>query len=1338
MVGPEIERVRTEDALRRQIDNLARQLCSEKEQRLTFDTLHSELKNLKALQVADASAEFVSRGSILGGDGGRMRTKAMEKEVEQLRSHNALLLREAEAARCHSDAQINNLMQKLAAVNHKLAAQDKKDKTQSSLRKDILDLKMEYQRALAETLVMKNELIVERETVVKLQRECRREREAGERTREEFQAKVREKELSIGLLGEEVRRMTEMSNKAKHDLLTVRSVLERATEEGALERQHAGELEQELEQSHTELARVREMSAAELKNIQMEHAAERDTLVVRVQELLKDLGQSSRLKTQLEHCQTALNMESAAKKDLRDCLNARVDGLQQSVALLQASAAKSEWTCASVLLEKEALEATLQRCKEDMKEEKERSKSEAGHLRTRTTELTQRVSDTSSKLTKAQDELIALRALPSRLEAASHECCKVRSRAEDERKQLQGRVDSLTEQLAGVREKANTLLTARDAKLVESNNKFDNALQDKQQIDAMLRTSQHDLQHQLTQISDLEKQTIKIECEKKTLQLQVQDVQTALEKALEQILEIGNAKHIASLATDREHIVVKRQNTVEQARDELAEELRVSKQLQTARCRDFEDMQKNMEKQEHEMRYNKGVLTTQLDKLRGAAQEMQAQRECAQQALEQMNHEYEASLSAEAKARQMSAQMNGRVDELETLLKLEMEKTSMAIEVSDQARRDYKSEITDHSETKKALERALDDLDVWEEEHEAQLDIHLKDQHLWQAEREALLDTEVALHAEIHRIQYQNNQDRSEDQTQLQQFSAVTQDALAVRAHNDLLTHRIDELQKSLQQAQQQAGENLDSLESSMTETETGHANSQRALDELHTAMQMLQEELQLRDTAHAARLSSLEALHADQLASQLRENEAQTEVILKGTRSTLAVQHRSSFNTQQEECSKRIEAASASCRSQVNKIQAACRERVEQVEQICLLEGADKEKSLRQVNKDLERAHMEELAMLERKLSQQALRHRAEAELQLQEALSVLAEDNRDHLHNQQERCAEEVEVLKEQLNALALARRDDMADTITLKTKLQDERQQREEDINTGGNTARKQADKLKETHERELQRTIRNMQIEVHEAQQDRDAASAAADKAKNKAAEAAQQIAALYSNVDYFEVQIRTLTSESKEAQFKLHALETQVTTTQDSLRSSVLTAADAVKEAEKLQLELATREAVELHLTSALHEARGDQQKLDLTLQMENMRNELTQAKHTAASMEGRQRTVLADAARLRAQETLSTKTLTQMRDCLHEENCKVAGLEGRVEALEEELLQEKERLRQADEQLRNEKKLSLEKQATRAELKRHIAKQQGNSTAREEKNDTWIAGFFTARNFLGV
>ena len=67
--------------------------------------------------------------------------------------------------------------------------------------------------------------------------------------------------------------------------------------------------------------------------------------------------------------------------------------------------------------------------------------------------------------------------------------------------------------------------------------------------------------------------------------------------------------------------------------------------------------------------------------------------------------------------------------------------------------------------------------------------------------------------------------------------------------------------------------------------------------------------------------------------------------------------------------------------------------------------------------------------------------------------------------------------------------------------------------------------------------------------------------------------------------------------------------------------------------------------------------------MELDAAVEAMRSELTQAKLAAAALEGRQRTAADEVARLRTQDASSVKTISQLRDSLHQESCKAARSE---------------------------------------------------------------------------
>jgi len=105
----------------------------------------------------------------------------------------------------------------------------------------------------------------------------------------------------------------------------------------------------------------------------------------------------------------------------------------------------------------------------------------------------------------------------------------------------------------------------------------------------------------------------------------------------------------------------------------------------------------------------------------------------------------EAAEAGETKARQVSALLQGRVEELERRLLEHEDSLASSAASAEAARREYQTEAREHAETKQALTRALDDLDAWEEERATLMRRYSESQGSWETERQGLLDTEVAL-----------------------------------------------------------------------------------------------------------------------------------------------------------------------------------------------------------------------------------------------------------------------------------------------------------------------------------------------------------------------------------------------------------------------------------------------------------------------------------------------------------------------------------------------------------------------------------------------------------------
>ena len=134
------------------------------------------------------------------------------------------------------------------------------------------------------------------------------------------------------------------------------------------------------------------------------------------------------------------------------------------------------------------------------------------------------------------------------------------------------------------------------------------------------------------------------------------------------------------------------------------------------------------------------------------------------------------------------------------------------------------------------------------------------------------------------------------------------------------------------------------------------------------------------------------------------------------------------------------------------------------------------------------------------------------------------------------------------------------------------------------------------------------------------------------------------------------------------------------------------------------------QAVEQHLKQALEDARGDSSRVELDAKMDAMLAELSQNKLETASLQGRCKTAQAEAARLRAQETALNKTVADLRDELHAETCRAAALEGKLDSIQDELQQERQRLKDTQQALGNQRKEALETRAKSANLEKQVAK----------------------------
>ena len=141
----------------------------------------------------------------------------------------------------------------------------------------------------------------------------------------------------------------------------------------------------------------------------------------------------------------------------------------------------------------------------------------------------------SSKLTASQEQVVALRTLPNQLQAAQQELAEIKARALAEEKRLQKRVEELVAELASVRDKANTLLAQRDARVMDVEGKLERAQADQKQMESKLQSVQQDKAKALADKSEVEGQLAAEGAAKQEMQKELQTLRDALERSSIQV-----------------------------------------------------------------------------------------------------------------------------------------------------------------------------------------------------------------------------------------------------------------------------------------------------------------------------------------------------------------------------------------------------------------------------------------------------------------------------------------------------------------------------------------------------------------------------------------------------------------------------------------------------------------------------------------------------------------------------------------------------------------------------------------------------------------------------------
>ena len=748
------------------------------------------------------------------------------------------------------------------------------------------------------------------------------------------------------------------------------------------------------------------------------------------------------------------------------------------------------------------------------------------------------------------------------------------------------------------------------------------------------------IQLDLPELAKLNAKTAELQAANLELKADLIKAETACRQAEELNKQLELSAHGSK---QRETALRDKCDGLEVERQEREEELRCIKQLHSERCCEVEDLLSAAKRSAHAMEKQSADRSQEQERLTAA----EGAYEDLRNELAQAMLACDAAETSASHYRLQMAEWQGRLEELEALLQEERLAGTTARASAESALEELAKEVQSHQAVKTELHKALEDLDAWEEERTKLIQMHNTSQSTLEAERQALLDTEVALRAELHRIQHEHVRQRQEDLAQLQQLHEWQSNDSKLREHSCMLESRVSELQESLQKAEAELGRQAQALEAVVAESAAGHQASEMALDDLHNQLEVLRREQDAREAAHTARLRKLAAEHTQELAGQLRESEAVAAAQVHAAELALAATHSDLIGKLKDKHAQEIDDAASVCREQLKKVQDACRDRVDQVEAQGKAEADERARAARAEREEMDKVHAAQVRALEESLALQASQHKEETQKQLHEAVSALSEEKREALREQEDKYAERVAVLNEQLMALKQARQEDLEESAALRRRHQDEiaRLQEQQTIaaSAGGETRRRLETQLQQAHAREMERVQERLQAALDSACQDRDDAHRKRQELEGKVADMAHHSALMQTAREEQEERLRAMQAECESLKGKVKDLLRQM----DHVRQSEREAREAVRaadlEAQGHRLNAASKDSVVEQLTEALEEARGDKHRANQEAQIEALRSELAHKTLALASLEGKQKAASAEAARLRALETTANK-----------------------------------------------------------------------------------------------
>ncbi|XP_072169007.1 uncharacterized protein [Diadema setosum] len=779
---------------------------------------------------------------------------AMKEEMDKLQELAVARSAEFDAVKCElsqKSEEVRKVQELMALESSKLKEQEEKmraEVTQALSDKGDLEHQLTIEKERSESLISELRLQLQ-EAYTRL------EQREGEGATDDSQAqdKVRESEVRLAALQEEMDTLLKSSTEKAGELEAVRMELDQKSEEVAglqnFVTQQTQNFEEQEAQSRHEIKRLHELltlSEAEMKEIEDGIRAQLDQVQKEKEEVESQLSQERSLtfdlRQQLQESSDGepLTEGGAVSEDLRSQLEAEQEKVRESAIRLAATQEEMESLQASLKAEMKDLEDKMQGHLSQAQCEREDLEGQLCKERDLTSELRQRIQELmekevaggvvemeqEEKTTESAERLAAVQIEMDALQESSAAAMKdLEDKMQAQLAQLQVEKTEVEAQLSMERQQHESLTSELRAQLQEACNKSVN--QEEGNVTEELRRQVELEQEKVTtaeaRLAAVEKE---MEALQESMQAQIANIEDEMQVKLQQAEgEVANLK--LQLTTDRESnelVTADLRRQLQESYSKLeneeegavVEELRREVELSKEKLAESEARQATMKS---EMETVQDLLSAamegslNLEKLQEQLTQAQAEKAKLQHQLGVDKEQYE-SLASELRHQLQEAYSKlGERDDLQKQLELEQEKL-------------------------KEAETRLTDLQQEMETSQQSLEGEMKDKESLEKLQEELTQAQ----AEKAELQHQLGVDKDQYESLASELRQQLQEAYSKLGERDDLQKQLELEQEKLKEAETRLADLQQEMETSQQSLE-GEMKDKESLEKLQEQLTQAQAE---------------------------------------------------------------------------------------------------------------------------------------------------------------------------------------------------------------------------------------------------------------------------------------------------------------------------------------------------------------------------------------------------------------------------------------------------------------------------------------------------------------